>query len=173
MSPTAITVRQLISSDVESLREIRLEGFRLNPEAFGSAFEDEQSAPLERYSAWIANSQMFGAFDNFRIVGIVAFGQFTGRKDSHKGWLRAMYVRPSHRRTGASRLLVQAVIDAARHRVEQLQLSVVSTNAPAIRLYQSFGFTQYGLEPRSLKQNNSYSDEILMSLDLTSLPSSM
>ncbi len=148
------------------MREIRLEGLRLNPEAFGSTYESEQSAPLEKYAGWLANSQIFGAFDGPHIVGIAAFGQFTGAKDSHKGWLRAMYVRPSHRRTGASRLLVQAVIDAARTRVEQLQLSVVSTNTPAIRLYQSFGFTQYGLESRSLKQNNQYSDEILMSLRL-------
>jgi len=162
----AITVRQLAPSDVESLREIRLEGLRLNPEAFGSAYEDEHTAPLDKYLGWLANSQMFGAFDESQIVGIAAFGVFTGRKDSHKGWLRAMYVRPSHRRTGASRMLVQAVLDAARHHVEIVQLTVVSTNTPAIRLYESFGFRQYGLEPRALKYNNLYSDEILMSLDL-------
>src|SRR5215470_4268039 len=166
----SIEVHKLTASDVELLREIRLEGLRLNPEAFGSAFEDEQSAPLEKYSGWLANSQVFGAFDSAHIVGIAAFGTFTGRKDSHKGWLRAMYVRPTHRRTGASRLLVQAVIDAARPRVELLQLSVVSDNLPAIRLYQSFGFTQYGLERHSLKQNGRYFDEIHMCLDLSSVP---
>lgn len=162
----SLIVRQLTHSDLESLREIRLEALRLAPEAFGSTYESEQSAPLEKYAGWLANSQIFGVFDDSQLVGIAAFGQFTGPKDSHKGWLRAMYVRASHRRTGASRLLVQAVIDAARSRVEQLQLSVVSTNTPAIRLYQSFGFTQYGLEPRALKHKGSYSDELLMSLSL-------
>ena len=44
--------------------------------------------------------------------------------------------------------------------------TVVSTNQPALRLYQSFGFQQYGLEKNALKHNNQYSDEILMSLDL-------
>ena len=162
----SLTVRQLTPADVELFREIRLEGLRLNPEAFGSAYEDEHSAPLEKYSTWIANSRMFGAFDGPQVVGIVGFGQYPGRKDAHKGWLRAMYVRPSHRGTGASRLLVQAVIDAARPCVEEIQLTVVSTNTPAIRLYQSFGFTQYGLEPRALKHNNLYQDELLMSLHL-------
>jgi GNAT superfamily N-acetyltransferase len=162
----SLTVRQLAHADLETFREIRLEGLRLNPEAFGSTYEAEQSAPIDKYAGWLATCQLFGAFDGAHIVGIVAFGQFTGAKDSHKGWLRAMYVRASHRRTGASRLLVQAVIDAARPRVEQIQLTVVSTNTPAIRLYQSFGFTQYGLEPRSLKQNGLYSDELLMSLPL-------
>ena len=164
----SLTVRQLTASDVELLREIRLEGLRLNPEAFGSSFEDEQFAPLDKYLGWLANSQVFGAFDGSHIVGIAAFGTFTGRKDSHKGWLRAMYVRPTFRRgSGASRLLVQAVIDAARPRVELIQLSVVSDNLPALRLYQSFGFVQYGLEKHALKQNGRYFDEIHMSLDLT------
>jgi RimJ/RimL family protein N-acetyltransferase len=162
----SLTVCQLTTSDLDSLREIRLEGLRLNPEAFGSTYESEQSAPLEKYAGWLATSQIFGAFDGPQIVGIAVFGQCTGAKDSHKGWLRAMYVRPSHRRTGASRLLVQAVIDAARLRVEQLHLTVVSTNTPAIRLYQSCGFTQYGLEPRSLKHNGVYADELLMLLHL-------
>jgi len=165
-----LIIRHLTTSDVELLREIRLEGLRLNPEAFGSTFEDEESAPVDKYLGWLANSQVFGAFDDSQIVGIAAFGAFTGRKDSHKGWLRAMYVRPSHRRTGASRLLVQAAIDAARQRVEILQLSVVSDNLPAIRLYQSFGFAQYGLEKHALKHNGRYFDEIHMSLDLSSVP---
>ena len=162
----SLVVRQLTHSDLESFREIRLEGLRLHPEAFGSTFESEQSAPLEKYAGWLTTSQIFGAFDGSHLVGIAAFGQHPGPKESHKGWLRAMYVRPSHRRTGASHLLIQAVIDAARTRVEQLQLAVVSTNVPAIRLYQSFGFTQYGLELRSLKQNGLYHDELLMSLHL-------
>jgi len=163
----SLAVRQLTVSDAELFREIRLEGLRLNPEAFGSTFEDEESAPIDKYLAWLANSQVFGAFDGAHIVGVAAFGPFTGRKESHKGWLRAMYVRSSHRRTGASRLLVQTVIDAARQRVEILQLSVVSDNLAAIRLYQSFGFVRYGLEEHSLKQNGRYFDEIHMFLDLT------
>ena len=75
-----------------------------------------------------------------------------------------MYVRPTHRRSGAGRQLVQAIIDHARQTVERLQLSVVSTNQPALRLYQSLGFQQYGLEKNALKHNGTYSDEILMCL---------
>ena len=162
----SLSVRQLTHADLELLREVRLEGLRLSPEAFGSTYESEASAPIEKYAGWLTTSQIIGAFDEAHLDGISAFGQYTGPKESHKGWLRAMYVRPSHRRTGASRILEQAVIDAARSRVEQLHLAVVSTNTPAIRLYQSFGFTQYGLEPRSLKQNGAYHDELLMSLKL-------
>jgi len=168
MSPCSIQIRQLTPSDAESFRELRLEGLRLNPEAFGSTYDFEKDQPLTRYIGWLTNSTVFGASQNSELIGTASFTQLSGIKNSHKGLLRAMYVRPTHRCSGAGRQLVQSVIELARQKVEQLQLAVVSTNQPAIRLYQTLGFRQYGLEPRALKHNGIYSDEILMSLDLTS-----
>jgi RimJ/RimL family protein N-acetyltransferase len=49
-----------------------------------------------------------------------------------------------------------------RERVEALQLSVVSENEAARRLYGSLGFAEYGLEKRALKQDGRYYDEVLM-----------
>jgi ribosomal protein S18 acetylase RimI-like enzyme len=167
MLHSEIQIRQLTPADAASFRELRLEGLRLNPEAFGSTYEFEKDQPLERYSGWLTNSTVFGAFQNSHLIGTASFTQLSGQKDSHKGLLRAMYVRPTHRRTGAGRQLVQAIIDHARQKVEQLQLTVVSTNQPALRLYESLGFRQYGLEKNALKHNGTYSDEILMFLDLT------
>jgi len=166
MSPSEIQIHQLLTADAATFRELRLEGLRLNPEAFGSTYDFEKDQPLERYSGWLTNSTVFGAFQKSHLIGTASFTQLSGQKDSHKGLLRAMYVRSTHRRTGAGRQLVQAIIEHARQKVEQLQLSVVSTNQPALRLYQSLGFQQYGLEPRALKHNGLYSDEILMFLDL-------
>lgn len=166
MPPSEIHIRQLSPSDAASFRTLRLEGLRLNPEAFGSTYDFEKDQPLERYTGWLTNASVFGAFQNSELIGTASFTQLSGLKDSHKGLLRAMYVRPAARRAGAGRQLVQAIIDMARHKVEQLQLAVVSTNQPALRLYQSLGFRQYGLEKNALKHDGLYSDEILMSLDL-------
>ncbi|HET6931302.1 MAG TPA: GNAT family N-acetyltransferase [Candidatus Acidoferrum sp.] len=166
MSENSIHIRQLTPADAASFRELRLEGLRLNPEAFGSTYDFEKDQPLEKYSGWLTNSTIFGAYQNSELVGTASFTQLSGLKDSHKGLLRAMYVRPGARRSGAGRQLVQAIIDHARPKVEQLQLVVVSTNQPALLLYQSLGFCQYGLEKNALKHNGLYSDEILMSLDL-------
>jgi len=168
MSSSPIEIRQLTPADAHSFCELRLEGLRLNPEAFGSTHDFEKEQPLERYTGWLTNSTVFGAYQNSQLIGTASFTQLSGQKDSHKGLLRAMYVRPTHRRSGAGRQLVQAVIETARPKVEQLQLAVVSTNQPALRLYHSLGFQQYGLEKNALKHQGTYSDEILMSLDLTS-----
>ncbi len=169
MSENSIQIRQLSPADAASFCELRLEGLLLNPEAFGSTYDFEKDQPLERYTAWLAISAVFGAYQNSQLIGTASFTQLSGQKDSHKGWLRAMYVRPAARRSGAGRQLVQAIINYARPKVEQLQLTVVSTNLPALRLYQSLGFLQYGLEKNALKHNNQYSDEILMSLDFTGM----
>jgi len=168
MPPSEIQIRQLTPADAESFRELRLEGLRLNPEAFGSTYEFEREEPLTRYTGWLTNSAVFGAYRNSELIGTASFTISSGLKESHKGLLRAMYVRPAARRMGAGRLLVQAVIATARQKVEQVQLAVVSDNQPAIRLYQTLGFRPYGLEKNALKHNNQYSDEVLMSLDLPS-----
>ena len=168
MSPSEIQIRQLTPADAESFRELRLEGLRLNPDAFGSTYEFEKDQPLTRYTGWLTSSTVFGAFQNSHLIGTASFTVSSGLKDSHKGLLRAMYVRPAHRRSGAGRLLVEAIVQTAREKVERVLLAVVSDNQPALRLYQSLGFRQYGLAKNALKHNGKYSDEILMSLDLTS-----
>jgi RimJ/RimL family protein N-acetyltransferase len=54
------------------------------------------------------------------------------------------------------------VLDHARGRVEMVQLTVVSENEAAHRLYRAMGFVEYGYEKRALKQDGKYYDDILM-----------
>ena len=86
---------------------------------------------------------------------------------AHKGVLVGMYVRPQARRLGVGRRLVEAIIDTVRRHVELVQLTVVTGNEAALRLYGGLGFVQYGLEKKALKQGGRYYDEILMAKDLT------
>jgi ribosomal protein S18 acetylase RimI-like enzyme len=79
-----------------------------------------------------------------------------------------MYVRPQSRRAGVGRRLVETIIDFARERVELIQLSVVTDNEQARRLYASLGFVEYGIEKNALKQDGRYYDELLMAKDLRS-----
>jgi RimJ/RimL family protein N-acetyltransferase len=76
--------------------------------------------------------------------------------------LWAMYVRSAARKFGLGKILVAAVLDHARGRVEMVQLAVVSENEAARRLYEAVGFVEYGYETRALKQDGRYFDEVLM-----------
>ena len=166
MNAACIEIRRLTSADAPAYREIRLAGLRDSPEAFGSTFVRESTQPLTWFCDRLSNSAVFGAFHSTPLLGVAGLAIREGEKEKHKGLLWGMYVRPDARKAGVGKRLVEAVIDHARAHVEVIQLSVISKNEPARRLYAGLGFVEYGLEKDSLKQNGRYYDEILMALDL-------
>jgi ribosomal protein S18 acetylase RimI-like enzyme len=166
MSTADIRIRRLTADDAELFRDIRLEALRCNPEAFGSTFEAESVKPLSWFSGRLGGSQVLGAFHARTLLGVASLIIQQSAKMAHKGVLVGMYVRPEVRRTGIGRRLVEAVIDTASRHVELIQLTVVTDNEAARRLYASLGFVEYGLEKKALKQGDRYYDEILMAKDL-------
>jgi ribosomal protein S18 acetylase RimI-like enzyme len=161
-----IQIRRLTPADAALYRDIRLEGLRCNPEAFGSTFEAETAEPLTFFSERLGGSAAFGAFHGAELVGIAGLLIHEGQKEAHKGLLVGMFVRPRARKAGVGRRLVETIIEFARQRVELIQLAVVSENEQARRLYERLGFLEYGLEKRALKQDGHYYDEVLMAKDL-------
>ena len=161
-----IHIRRLMPADAAQYREIQLAGLKDCPEAFGSTFETENLKPLSSFAERLGSSAVFGAFRGAELLGIAGFAVREGVKEAHKGLLWGMYVQPDARKSGVGRQLVEAIIDFARQRAELIQLSVVSDNQPARRLYARLGFVEYGVEKNSLKQGGRYFDEILMALDL-------
>lgn len=167
MSATTITVRQLFPADAALFRDIRLEGLRHDPDAFASTFEDESEKPLAFFAERLGVSAVFGAFRGADLLGIAGFYIQPGPKHRHKGALWGMYVRPEGRGAGIGARLVAAVVEHARDRVELIQLSVISDNPAARRLYERFGFEQYGIEKRAAKYRGRYHDDVLMAKMLT------
>jgi RimJ/RimL family protein N-acetyltransferase len=158
----AAQIRRLEPTDAVLYREIRLEALQKNPEAFGSTFERENAQPLSWFEAAVGRADIFGAFLDGRLAGIAGFSVQEGSKQAHKGLLWAMYVRDVARGSGLGKILVAAVLEHARGRVEMVQLTVVSENVAAHRLYSAMGFAEYGYEKRALKQDGRYYDEFLM-----------
>ena len=168
MDASQIQIRRLTPADAAFYRDIRLEGLRYNPEAFGSTFEAENAETLTFFSERLGSSASFGAFRDSELAGIAALLIREGRKEDHKALLVGMYVRPSARNAGVGRRLVETIIEFARQRVELIQLAGVSDNEQAWRLYKRLGFVEYGMEKKALKQDGRYYDEVLMAKDLTS-----
>jgi RimJ/RimL family protein N-acetyltransferase len=155
-------IRRLEPADAALYREIRLEALQKNPEAFGSTFEKENAQPLSWFEAAICRADIFGGFLDERLMGIAGFTVKEGTKHAHKGVLWTMYVRSDARKFGLGKILVAAVLDHARERVEMVQLSVVSENEAARRLYEAMGFVEYGFEKRAHKHGGRYYDKVLM-----------
>jgi RimJ/RimL family protein N-acetyltransferase len=158
----SFVIRRLRADEPALYRDIRLKALRLHPDPFGASFEDEAARPLAFFEQRLTGNVIFGGFRDQELLGTAGFMPETGAKRAHKAHFWGMYIRAAARGTGLARRLVEAVLDHAKDRAELVQLSVVSGNVPARRLYASLGFEPYGIEERSLKVAGRYLDEVHM-----------
>lgn len=157
-----VLVRRLTHEDAADYRAIRLTALKQAPEAFGSTYAAEADRPLASFAERLTSAAVFGAYVDDGIAGLMVFKQADGDKDAHKAHLYSVFVARHARGLGVGDALLTAVIAHAREHVEQILLAVVADNAAAIRLYERHGFMTYGVEPRALKSDGVYFDEILM-----------
>ncbi|MCD8502343.1 MAG: GNAT family N-acetyltransferase [Bacillaceae bacterium] len=164
-------IRQLTPSDAEIYFSIRLEALRTSPYAFASSYEEEKNETAEKYKNRFEtpkNTFTFGAFDESHLVGVVTLVKEKLLKLSHRANIVAMYIKPQKRGYGIGKDLISKVIEKAYNLegIEQIYLSVVTTNVPAKMLYTSMGFEVFGKEKRALKLGHTYYDEEHMVLFL-------
>ena len=159
-------IRRLRPEDAEAYRPVRLAGLAQHPEAFGTAWDEEQPRPLDWFAERIAGNRVFGAWSATALLGVAGLMVPSGVKLRHRGVLWGMFVQPAARGTGAAAALVATVIDAAQGLVEEIDLTVTASNERAIRLYRAAGFEPYALDERALKVAGQYYDDILMRLRL-------
>ncbi|MBM7702839.1 GNAT family N-acetyltransferase [Metabacillus iocasae] len=159
-------IRQLNPSDAKSYRELRLEGLKFHPDAFGASYEEEKNKPLSLYEGRFQSDQSytFGAFVEGELVGVVTLLLESAMKMKHRANIVAMYVTSSVRGQGIGKQLLLTALTQAKQlsTIEQVHLTVVSTNQAAKKLYESVGFQSYGIEKRALKIGDAYIDEELM-----------
>lgn len=159
-------LRRLGPDDADLYRELRLEGLRRHPEAFGASFEEETELSRDQWAARLHVAQVFAASRAGRTAGIAGLFGEQMRKKRHKAVLFGVYVRAEARGHGLGRALVQTVIEAARRDYEQLHTAVVTSNLAARNLYHQLGFKPYGVEPQALVVDGRGHDEELLVLDL-------
>lgn len=164
--------RYLTADDAGEWLRLRLEALQGDPEAFSASFEEYQPLSLEEVRKRLGfdakDAFVVGAFENGRLQGCAGFYRDKGLKSRHKGRVWGVYVTPERRGAGVGKRLMGLLLKrgAALEGVEQILLSVTATQAGALRLYRSLGFTPYGLEPRALKIGDRFVDEEYMFLRL-------
>lgn len=165
-----IVIRQFTPDDAAAFRAIRLRALQTNPEAFGSTARDFAGRTLDEVRARLAADQdsaealVLGAFHGDEPVGMMGFFRQTGTKRRHKGLIWGVFVDVNWRRYGIARRLYGRILAFAQTLpgLEQINLSVVQANTPAIRFYKTLGFITYGIEPKAFKDDGEYYDEVHM-----------
>lgn len=131
-----------------SYRDVRLRALQDTPSAFGSTYAREvllTDADWRQRSANLDGIHKTGflAIEAGAPCGLVAC--FRDEHDATRAELISMWVAPSHRGSGLSAALIDAVRTwAAAHHIQTLKLLVVSNNTPAIAFYHRYGFLKSG-----------------------------
>ncbi|MCK6074539.1 GNAT family N-acetyltransferase [Paenibacillus silvae] len=147
---------------------LRLEALRTHPEAFGASYELSSQLTVSEVKDRIHNEPddyILGAFTPDGILaGFMGFKREYGPKLRHKGFIWGVYVSPAYRGEGLASRLLSEVLERGRHLegIKQINLSVVTTNAAARRLYERYGFEVYGIERNALEVNGQGYDEAHM-----------
>ena len=153
---------RLTSADVERFRAVRLEGLRNDPDGFRYGVREDEAVGTGAWAARLDREVVMAAEDNGEILGVGGFSRFAGEKLEHKGLIWGMYVRAAARGTGVADAILRALIEHARGRVRQLQLTVMSSNARARAFYERHGFVLFATEPQAVRQGSEYRDECSM-----------
>ena len=162
MTAAAPVIRRLTPADAAAFRALRLEAMRAEPFSFASTLAEEEARPDGWFGERLAEGGVFGALVAGELVGMAGLSAQTSVKQRHKGHVWGMYVRAPARGLGLGRGLLEALLDHARGRVALVQLVVVSTNASAVRLYESLGFQTWGVEPAALRHGGGETTDLHM-----------
>jgi L-amino acid N-acyltransferase YncA len=157
--------RKLAISDWKELKEIRLELLRDYPTNFGSSFSEEQLFSDEVWQNRLSKTTVtyYGVFDKDQLIGISVLVKNPRSKMAHSATINSVYVKPSHQYKGLAYMLLNEIFEEAKvNHIEQLTLSVVSTNERALKLYKRLGFVEYGRHPKSIQYQGKYYEQILM-----------
>jgi GNAT superfamily N-acetyltransferase len=165
-------VALLQPSNAPRYRALMLEAYELAADAFTSTAEERAAEPeafwIKRIADLSGLTAAFGAFERQELIGTVALEFAAKPKTKHKALVIGMYVTPAARGSGAGRALLMAAIEHARIRESLLLLTLTVTegNAPAVNLYRSVGFREYGIEPMAILTPSGFKGKVLMSLQL-------
>lgn len=164
-------IRLLDKNDAARFHMLRLHGTQESPDAFDPTYDEEQQQTLQMVAQRLEPKGspfehfVVGAFDEHEnLQGIAGFTREIHQKKSHKAWIWGVYVSPVLRRHGTGRALLEEVLKQANllAELEQIHVSVTTTNTKAIELYRSLGFQRYGIIPSAMKFGDLYLDEELM-----------
>lgn len=132
-------VRVLEPDDWELWREIRLRSLADSPGAFGSTLAREQGFAEADWRTRLESVSVL-VLDGGRPVAL------GGGYRVRDGWLQvvAMWVEPDQRGRGLSRLVLDAVVEAARAEGRRVVLGVTRGNGVARTAYERYGFVATG-----------------------------
>ena len=169
-----IAFRQLGKHDAPVFQALRQEVTRENPVPMGLTLKEELARALVGFEAQLSASPpdaVFGAFIEGHLAATAAVSLVSRFASSqHKMSMWGVFTSPRYRRRGLSRQVVGLAVEHAfSNGIQRVNLQVYTPNEPAISMYKSIGFNEYGIEPDAVYIDGCYYDGVQMTLVSSSL----
>jgi ribosomal protein S18 acetylase RimI-like enzyme len=165
---TKFEIAEIKSEQIKQYRDFLNFGLKDDEESFRMTIDDDFNAPFPTKDQ--LDSFTLGAYFEGELAGIVSFERDGASREKlrHKGVLFRMYVSKKFRGRGVAKKLIEALIVRVKTTtdIEQINLTVISNNANAKKLYEKLGFIAFGLEHNAIKWKHKYFAEEQMVLKL-------
>ncbi len=163
--------RKLLPNESKKYRELRLEALKNHPLSFGPMYETEIKKKKLYFESLIEKQEgienIFGAFDEGKLIGTCFFSQEEYEVRNHWGQLIQVYVANDYRGKNIAYDLMRFVINKVfeNPKIKYLTLGVAEGNVPAYNLYKKLGFVEFGLQKDYMRKNGVSVNEIFMRLE--------
>jgi ribosomal protein S18 acetylase RimI-like enzyme len=159
--PAPFEIRRLTPADAADYKEVRLAALKDDPEAFSSRYGVEAARPDEDFAARLQTSVVHAAYRAGRIVGMAGVASRSDPAEPRSAFVWGVYVRPELRGRGIASRMLDAALETALERFDEITLDVAVGNLAAIALYEKLGFARRR-QPRPIKTGPGNRDEISM-----------
>lgn len=162
-------LRKVRPTEARQFFQLRLHALKTDPDSFVATTEEEKQLSPEDVKKYLTRNYVLGAFTSKNeLIGTLVYMEQERQKFKHIGILGGMYVHPNYRRCGMGKQLVATMLGNLKKidHLYSLQLKVVTDNLPAIRLYESFGFSVWATEKNALLHHGNFFDQHHMMLRL-------
>jgi RimJ/RimL family protein N-acetyltransferase len=151
-------------------KALRIEALTDSPIAFGMSLEEEivrddaswknrlEEAEQAEYR-WLVYLESEG-----KLVGVAGAYREKVLKIKHTAYIVGVYITPAFRGQGWARKMMETLFEKVckNSEVNRLELQVTSTQASAVKLYESLGFAQVGVLHKEMLVDGVYYDQIIM-----------
>jgi ribosomal protein S18 acetylase RimI-like enzyme len=162
-------IRKLGPNDATQYRELRKVALLDVPVLFIESLGEFGQHSLTNLRKQLESDDNFiiGAFDHQnQLVGMIGFRRESSPRLDHIGSIWGLYVASGARGKKLGYGLIARLLTGIRQiqGVEQVKLQLEASNQRARELYESFGFEAWGVEPRAVRIDGIYYDDLHMIL---------
>lgn len=163
------TMRAISPGELSAWWELRLQGLRDHPDAFGADYDASVAhgpGYLEAATRDGGINRIFGAVTGDGHIVSQAGVYQEGGKRRHIAVIWGVHTHRDWRGQGLSKALIRLAIEHCRSfpEIRQVHISVNAENAAALAIYERAGFVAWGREPRALQTDSGFHDEIHMAM---------